>query len=62
VGKGGYFFVFTKGLYEIMPIYIVERNNNYYRRIDMMYLLTAACIIGIIGADTFNKFVLKNLE
>ena len=28
----------------------------------MIYLLTAACIIGILGAETFNRFILENVE
>lgn len=62
MGKGGYFFVFTKGLYEIMPIYIVERNSNHYRRIDMLYLIIGACTIGLVGAEIFNRFILENVE
>ena len=44
----------------LADIYYIRVNHN--KGEDMIYLLTAACILGIIGADVFNKFVIKNLE
>jgi len=28
----------------------------------MFYLLLLACIVGFIGAETFNRFILGNIE
>jgi len=28
----------------------------------MLYLLIAACVVGFVGAETFNRFILKDLE
>ena len=27
----------------------------------MLYLLISACVLGLVAAETFNKFVLKNV-
>ena len=28
----------------------------------MLYLVIAACAVGLIGAEIFNRFILENIE
>lgn len=28
----------------------------------MLYLLIAACAVGLLGAETFNRFILEKIE
>jgi len=28
----------------------------------MLYLLIAACAVGLVGAEIFNRFILENVE